>query len=400
MRQKNHLEQYLQRYAESETEILPAVSPVKSKTHALVIPAFKENPAFIERFCAHPNSRDTLLILVVNEPESSISCAYNTELLQYIDRRFTCISRHSYLSWHAATDLTLLLVNRTGKYAIPEKQGVGLARKIGVDLACSAIEKGWINNRIVFCSDADAHLPNHYFFNSAAKNISAWIFEFEHSANDTELLAATRIYENCIRYYRDQLEAAGSPYAFHALGSCLAIDINAYAQVRGFPKRAAGEDFYLLNKLSKIGKIERRSESRITIDARISDRVPFGTGPSVSKIMAQRHSKLTAKYYNRRIFSELKSVLNNAENFFYEEETISDISKRALDAARFEHFRHSRQIRDKNKVQFAEQFHLWFDAFQTLKFVRRLRTYLPDEDVDLLFDTSNETINTFMGPAS
>ena len=48
---------------------------------------------------------------------------------------------------------------------------------------------------------------------------------------------------------------AGSPYAYHSVGSTLAVRAEAYAIVRGVPKRAAGEDFYLLDKLAKVTPI-------------------------------------------------------------------------------------------------------------------------------------------------
>ena len=68
---------------------------------------------------------------------------------------------------------------------------------------------------------------------------------------------ATALYELRLHHYVLGLEYAGSPYAYHTLGSCLAVKADAYAQVRGFPKRAGAEDFYLLNKLAKLGAMPR-----------------------------------------------------------------------------------------------------------------------------------------------
>ena len=59
-----------------------------------------------------------------------------------------------------------------------------------------------------------------------------------------------------LRYY-----VAGMKYArshlthFHTIGSTMAVRASYYAKVRGFPKREAGEDFYLLNKLAKVGTV-------------------------------------------------------------------------------------------------------------------------------------------------
>ena len=65
------------------------------------------------------------------------------------------------------------------------------------------------------------------------------------------------------------------------------INAEHYAQSAGFPKLAAGEDFYLLNKLAKIGKIIplKIINQPIYIQARISNRTPFGTGPALDKII-------------------------------------------------------------------------------------------------------------------
>src|SRR5690606_17786041 len=92
------------------------------------------------------------------------------------------------------------------------------------------------------------------------------------------------LYEISLRSYEYGLAYAGSPYAFQTLGSTLALNPAAYAKVRGFPKRLAGEDFYILNKLIKIGPIYLRNDRCLQIKDRPSQRVPFGTGTSVFKI--------------------------------------------------------------------------------------------------------------------
>ena len=58
-------------------------------------------------------------------------------------------------------------------------------------------------------------------------------------------------------YYVAGLAMAGSRYAHHSLGSTIAVHAKTYAAVRGYPKRSAGEDFYLLNKICKLAPVER-----------------------------------------------------------------------------------------------------------------------------------------------
>ena len=53
------------------------------------------------------------------------------------------------------------------------------------------------------------------------------------------------------------LEFAASPYAWHSLGSCLAVTPEAYAAVRGFPKRAGGEEMTIFEAAMRY-KVEGR----------------------------------------------------------------------------------------------------------------------------------------------
>ena len=48
---------------------------------------------------------------------------------------------------------------------------------------------------------------------------------------------------------------------------------------RSWRKRNAGEDFYLLEKLSKVAPLRKLSGAPILLRSRESFRVPFGTGP-------------------------------------------------------------------------------------------------------------------------
>ena len=119
---------------------------------------------------------------------------------------------------------------------------------------------------------------------------------------------ATLQYEQALRYYVDGLRYADSPYAFFTIGSILIFNTAAYAKVRGFPKKSAGEDFYLLNKLAKIGRIAFLSNSCVELTSRLSTRVPFGTGPAVQQIMTLSENNSPYCYYSPAVFDELKHV--------------------------------------------------------------------------------------------
>ncbi|GIR63469.1 MAG: hypothetical protein CM15mP68_1350 [Pseudomonadota bacterium] len=62
----------------------------------------------------------------------------------------------------------------------------------------------------------------------------------------------------------------GSAYAYPTLGSTISVHAQSYARVRGYPKRNAGEDFYLLNKLNKLHPVQVLQQPVIEVQARLS----------------------------------------------------------------------------------------------------------------------------------
>jgi hypothetical protein len=287
-----------------------------------------------------------------------------------------------------------------------------LARKIGADIAVAfsssrepsgeSFEKPgaqWIH----FC-DADVRLPTEYFQtverfrieDSVVANAvqtkhlnkalpSALIYPFQHQGSDG-LELESELYDFKLRYYVEQLAHAGSPYAYHALGSTMCINIDDYCKVRGVPKRPAGEDFYLLNKLAKLNGVVSLREPEVEIQGRDSQRVPFGTGPALRKISHHGSALEDYRYYHPQSFKELGSllfVLDNSAAILDSEAFVRSVEKALLDEypvlmrilsrLDFERFlAHCRKQRlSGNKAHRA--FHDWFDAFMTLKFIHACR---------------------------
>jgi hypothetical protein len=189
---------------------------------------------------------------------------------------------------------------------------------------------------------------------------------------------ANRLYETALRYYVAGLHFAQSPYAYFTIGSILSFDINAYCQARGFPKRNAGEDFYLLNKLAKLGVVTYLPEVTIKLEARPSQRVPFGTGPAVQSIMQLTEQSQDYLYYNPEVFIELKACLlafntlwqhrKQPELWF---DSLSVITQQALKNIGVLSF--ITKQKSANQIQFDKQLIVWFDSFKTLKFIHALR---------------------------
>ena len=350
---KAHRQLYLASHAAPEAAA--AQAPKRDYRFVLMIPAFDEPESFLTRTLP-PDARDVLVILVANVPDKvapSDPAVERTKRLRRLEGRFD-----------AARNVDVIVIDRT-EVPIPARQGVGLARRIGGDVALRLIEDGTVATPILFCTDADAVLPPGYFDAPRAEGAAAWVYPFAHVSEDPALEQAALGYELSLRYYVNRLATAGSPYAFHTVGSCLAIDATAYAMVRGFPKRNAAEDFYMLNKLAKVGPVRRLAEPVIEIEARASDRVPFGTGPALAASPDDVASRID---YAPETFDLLRLLHDAALRGAWSTwpEPVSEL----LDAVGYE--------RTRPPPRDARAFFTWFDAFRTVKFVHAARRRFPD----------------------
>jgi hypothetical protein len=375
--------QYLARHAEPEARVV-AASAIGSFEHVLIVPACRESPALLDgyRDASRCASGRVLCILVVNGAAGAVLATRdaNRSLLDGVRARLLTPRGMSGLELGSAGDLDVLLVDRASPgRELPARQGVGLARKVGLDVALAL----WHSDRagpFAHTTDADVTLPGDYFSAvcpSEAKAISAAIYPFRHvSSGESAVDARTHLHEIFLRYWVAGLRAAGSPYAFHTIGSTLVVSLPSYARVRGVPKREAGEDFYLLNKLAKVAPVRRLVTCPIEITARQSDRTPFGTGRAVERL-----SQEDLALPDPRSFERLGDVL----------EALDDLAIHG-DPARFRaalSFRLRPAVQDQVAGAQALQalgrvcaastpadrrarLHGWFDAFRTMRFIHAL----------------------------
>ncbi|MBA6353455.1 MULTISPECIES: hypothetical protein [unclassified Colwellia] len=401
--------QYFSRYAESEVAVLTqyesGLPDEFTVDHVVVIPAYQETSAFIERFLASSLSKSpVLMVLVINEPITESIAELIAESVTESLREDNSVANYNEINQQKALyqyalscgdncwqydNLTLIKVAQSQTWllvvdrftrAIDKEQGVGLARKIGTDLSAYLISVNRIRQTWICSSDADAYLPDDYFnaLHTRDKNTVVCCFNFTHSSEDKSIHQANFLYESALRYYVAGLHYADSPYAFFTIGSILAFKAEVYVQARGFPKRSAGEDFYLINKLAKLGAVEFIEEVTVKLDARTSQRVPFGTGPAVQKILDLQASHLDYCYYHPQVFTLLKAVLSAFANLWHYRgdliawlEPLSEPIVTALNQIGFEAFV-EKQINNSEK-QFNKQLVVWFDAFKTLKFIHNIR---------------------------
>ena len=168
--------------------------------------------------------------------------------------------------------------------------GVGFARKIGMDLGLELFNYNSTQKKILISLDADCLVSENYLqtivedFNN--KKLHAAVVNFEHILpTDKNQKAAIINYEIFLRYYILGLNYAESHYTHLSVGSTIVCDAESYVKVGGMNKRKAGEDFYFLEKLAKIDKIQKVADATVFPSARISNRVPFGTGPRIKRFL-------------------------------------------------------------------------------------------------------------------
>ena len=390
--------QYLSRHAEPEAEAAEGLA--EKFGHALQIPAYGETESLFATLASVPEgpSGEVLIVLVLNARADSPREVHAANGIAR-ERITTAASASRVPSPGEPVSVfslprgKLVLIDRAlPGHLLPEGQGVGLARKIGCDFLLRLYAAGRLDSPWIHCTDADTLLPNDYFdqlFGRDDPEEAAAIYFFEHRFEEDPTLAeAARLYEISLRYYVLGLAWAGSPYAYQSMGSCLAIRPQAYAKVRGFPRKNAAEDFYVLDKLAKVGRIARLTGAPLQLEGRISTRVPFGTGKALSDLVTKRRGLESFRLYHPAVFAHLAAWLGvlsaiarsggNMEKplgqlpeqspYFR-----SDLLQDALGAmGAFEAVREATG-KSKDSATLLRHLHTWFDAFRTLKLLHALR---------------------------
>jgi hypothetical protein len=386
------ISKYLRTFAEPEAGLAGAVSGTYER--CLVVPACRESASMLEGYAgaAASSSGRTLAVVVVNGREDAPlehhdeNAAFLRALLETAPRRIAD-APPAYVG-SVSTDLDLVVVDRASSPArFPAKCGVGLARKIGTDLALALHVRGTVRSPFIFCTDADATLPPAHFDRpeiAGAGGPGAVVFPFWHDeATDPAVTRATALHELSLRYYVEGLAFAGSPYAFHTLGSAMAVNSAAYASVRGFPrKREAGEDFYLLAKVAKVAPLVRASGPPVRLCSRSSDRTPFGTGAGVARELASGERRFYAPECFRalgRFLARLDACRDHGsvERFGGDRGGLAPEEWEAVSTAIFKQSDHETFIAASRQATSGAarriRLHEWFDAFRTLKLVHALR---------------------------
>lgn len=306
---------YLERYATKQWAVARRVQGTFE--HVLVVPALNERVGLLDgyRQAARAAPGPVLVILVVNAHDGVPAewLLGNQRLLAQL----VALGPAAHLAEGAVQiadpDFSVLALDRSSAgLRVPREQGVGLARRIGADIALGLWWLGRLGSPWIATTDADARLPPEFFHTLAHAPGDAALLAHPYvhgRSSDPRLDAAYAAYELWLRHHVLGLRWARSPYALHTIGSTLSVAAGAYAAVRGFPKRAAGEDFHLVAKLLKVGRAHCPRTPPIVLEARASARVPFGTGPGVERAARELDSPEGFSLLAPEAFTALRRVL-------------------------------------------------------------------------------------------
>ncbi|NRA09827.1 MAG: hypothetical protein HRU02_16845 [Myxococcales bacterium] len=313
---------YLDTHAEPEVALCGALdSAQRGYGHVLAIPAAGEADELERTLASLPDGPlgPVLTIVVVNATPDAPAWVQqsNAQTLETFGRRKDRAQRLTpRATLYAGEGGDVLVLDRaTRGHQLPPGQGVGLARKIGVDLALALVLTGRVASPWIHVSDADVRFPEDYFhqvLEDRGGSSSALLYRFQHRPiGDARSYDAALQYEAALRYYVTGLRFAGSRYAFHSIGSTLVLRASAYAQVRGFPRRQAAEDFYLLNKIAKVGRVTPLTGMPLALSSRVSRRVPFGTGAAIARMLEDTEPRRYT--YHPALFHHLRAWLDALE---------------------------------------------------------------------------------------
>ncbi|PIE03507.1 MAG: hypothetical protein CSA81_01835 [Acidobacteria bacterium] len=268
----------------------------------------------------------------------------------------------------------------------PEVNGVGMARNLLATLIYETNREG-----ITLCLDADTLIPDNYVacvrqaFNTFTDAVAV-AAPYYHPVPENRVTARQLLrYEIYMRLYQLGLWSIGSPYAYLAIGSAMSYRNRAWKQVRGIPARTAGEDFYFLQKLRKMGDIIRWIPVRVSPAPRISDRVSFGTG-TLLKERDLALQKTRFPFFHANSFQKIGAFYSLFKQLFHASCPLP------IDAFLVEKMKGQQpfdRIRANSKTerQFASNAHQYFDALRILQFLRydhqkTGNVYQPPVDVD------------------
>ncbi len=344
----------------------------KSYPRIIVIPAYAEFnslPDTLESLQHQsPNLlKNTAVIVIVNNGESA------DETVQKNNESTLIYLRNTRFSF----DLGVVDASSPG-LAFPDKiAGVGVARKIGLDLALSYSEP----DTLLLSTDADCIFEKNYlqhiWEDHHENNWQAAVAGFFHRRSDEQMMdEAITHYENFLITTAEKMKNAGSIFGYPAVGSTMVTTAAAYVSVGGMSRKKATEDFYFLQELAKFCGVRWIREVLIHPSARPENRVYLGTG--FRMVQARAGVDMSLLHYSDNAFKILKEWLSLGQSakdrmldsVLSESELIHLHLSSFLKKEKIESVWNSLQRSSPTDVHFTMQFNRWFDGLKTIRLLK------------------------------
>jgi glycosyltransferase involved in cell wall biosynthesis len=342
----------------------------------IVIPCYNE-PELLQSLeslkeCSLPNTVVEVIILINHAEDAPLEI-----------KNFNMATKAEADCWIQENNSNKLIFFAIGPVELRKKwAGVGLARKTGLDEAVLRFNHFNNTSGIVVSLDSDSLVEPNYLieiekhFKQNPKHVGATIkVEHQKDGLSERQKLGIDLYEKYLHYYKDALHFTGYPQAMITIGSAFAVTAEAYVKRGGMNRRQAGEDFYFLQNLAQLGTVGEINTTRVFPSARLSNRVPFGTGAAIQKWMAGTED--LTKTYNFKAFADLKTLFDTKERLFQSGETgftavITDLPESVRQFVLLDNFKI--EIEDLNKncstlKSFQSRFFHKFNAFKVLKFM-------------------------------
>lgn len=354
----------------AQTSFFPEVEAVQHLKVSIVIPSYDEDLEEVFRSLGEnsiPNAQEIEVILILNHSETS---------------EIKVKEKHAdqaalYDKVELSNGIPVFVISA---FDLPQKKaGVGLARKIGMDVALNRFAK--VNHDgLIVCLDGDCTVSINYIneiLRAEKASLNGLSICFEHNIEklNNEDVIKVIDYEIFLRYYIHALRSAGYPHAFHTIGSSMASRASAYAKIGGMNTRKAGEDFYFLHKLIPQGQFFDLTNATVYPSSRKSTRVPFGTGRAMLEMEAG--TKDFDTLYHPHIFRDLREVFNRDGHKYsnFEKELPESFYKYLVEFKLLTQLQNLQQ-RSSGQHQFHKNFIHWMDGFKLLKFVHYCRDHM------------------------
>ena len=293
----------------------------------------------------------------------------------------------------------------------PREAGVGLARKLGMDMAVHRLREAhgaghMAESGIIACLDADCRVDGNYltalhghFVKFPASPGCALYFEhaLEQEAGDlpetvlaSEPAALARDgiarYELHLRVVVEGLRQAGHPHPFHTVGSAMAVRAGAYCRQGGMNRRKGAEDFYFLDKIFQLGDFTNLTGTTVRPSARVSARVPFGTGRAMGDWLAGRGGLTT---HDPQAYWDLARLIRAAPGLWdATPEAVAGLVaslpsplRSYLESQGFERGWMEMRANAAGPEGFLKRFWGWLNRFRVLKYMNHAQQWLPRGDV-------------------